>query len=203
MNKDYALYCSRLILELTSIWFVRYISSYFHKIEWYKTEAIDWFWDWWIDIKWYKKIWNAIKNIIIQCKKRFYDYIRPGEILTFIYNIKKGWYKNHTLYFATTTQITKESKKIAQENNIKVIDCKELLKIRKKYSLDDFEKDFWKYDYKQQTYKYKFFTKNNVNSIINENYRKDIETKSITRYNLLENNMFHKNHYGKIIKIAY
>lgn len=201
MNKKQAIYCCRMMSELTRYWFERYISSYFHKIEWYKTKVIWWF-DQWIDIEWSKKEWNKVIHILIQCKKWFYDYIRIGEILTFWFRCKNKIKDNkeYKLYFATTTYKNKESNELAKKENIQIIDCWKLLKFKKKYSLDDFAKDFWKDKYKFRSYKKRFFSKRNVESIIkNHNHNHNKKVESITKYNVFKYNLNHHRHYWKLI----
>lgn len=186
ITKRQAIYCCRMMFELTYYGFERYIGSYFYKNKWFLT---NYEWgpnDWWIDIIGWKSIWKKIIHLAIQCKKRFYDYIREGEVLTFIHNFEKKWRNksDYELYLATTADWNKESKKIAKEKDINIINCRKLLEMEKKYSLDDFEKDFGKNKYNKIFYKKRFFTDNNVRYII-ENWEKGSHTKNITRYNLL------------------
>ena len=197
MNHEDVIYILRLMYELNFYWFERYISLYFHKTEWYITNDIWWNNYWGIDVVWLKKIWNKEYNLAIQCKKWTFEKIRAEQILVFDYKSKdrEKYSSNAKRCFVSTSQITQEAKKVAKEYKINAIDCRDLLKMRQKYSLDDFEKDFEKNKYSHWTYKHDFFTKTNVISII-KNHISNIWFKYKPEKYLYQNKLYKKYHWN-------
>lgn len=166
MNHDDALYIIRLMFELNPLGFERYISDYFHREQAYNTKPIWWIDDHWIDIEWSKSFWHKEIYLAVQCKKWYYAHkpVKKDKILEFDYNVKhRKNYKNaHELYFVTTTNASKQAKKVAQEKWIMIRDCRDLLKMKEKYGLDDFKKNTIKWKNNGE----RLFTNENVIGII-------------------------------------
>ena len=137
-----AIYLLRLMYELTPQGFEQYIATYFNNVFGYTTKRIGGYNDHWIDVKWYKKLNKSFKHLFIQCKKRYGDPVKKKEILDFDDNVSRIKSKitgSIIKCFATTTRITRFSKQVAEEKWIKLIDRYILLKMKPRYSLDDFE----------------------------------------------------------------
>jgi hypothetical protein len=55
--------------------------------------------------------------------------------------LRRHYNDKHELYFVTTTNASKEAKRVATEHNIKIKDCRNLIKMKLEYSLDKFRED--------------------------------------------------------------
>lgn len=145
MSPEDALYIIRIMFELNYRGFEWYISAYFHEVHKYTTKVIGWLNDKWIDIIWSKTIWHQELNLAAQCKKWYFTHenIKKKDILDFWDNAKhrKEGKPNPKFYFVTTTNASKEAKRVAKEYSIELKDCRDLIKMRNRYSLDDFKND--------------------------------------------------------------
>lgn len=122
----------KIMFELTPTWFEYYVKDCFQKGKYDRIEVTWWLNDWWIDIKWI--FWN--KYTLIQCKKYSLDHIKRREIKDFIDNTKKyrtekyrkKTWKIISLYFITTSWVNPEAKALAEQYNIEIRDCYNIIK---------------------------------------------------------------------------
>lgn len=182
--------------KLNSRWFELYIKYYLTKL-WFHMSPFTWWLkaDWWIDLK--------CKNppLYVQCKK----YIKNNNYkwIIRIWDMRNfyGWVvslyhwniqnKNIIMLFATTWSYTHSSKIFAINNNIDLLDYKDLWNISESYSVDDFLEEFQNKWYK-------------VDNILNQEYLQ-IEMNQLSfHYNDLKENdilLFLKNIRENIVSI--
>jgi len=156
-------------------WFEEYI-KYYYNSKWYKIKPQTWWCnpDWWIDLRWDYN-W---KKVYIQCKKYRQTFISQekyshienkwyiwiSNVRDFFWWVVNEWkwciWNNIEMIFVTTWRYSKEAIKFAKDNNIQLKDFRDISRISKKYSLDDFL-----YDYESNWW--------DINRIINKNYKKE------------------------------
>jgi len=187
MSPEDALYIIRIMFELNYHGFERYIWAYFHKAEWYSTKVIWGFDDKWIDVEGSKTFGHKEFNLAAQCKKWYFshEHIQQKDVLDFGYNARhrEQGKPNPKFYFVTTTYANKQAEKVADEQWIEIKDCWSLIKMKNKYSLDDFKRDSQKW---KNNGAWLFSDINPVNVIQNH-----LNEKKWIKYRSFENQLAH------------
>ncbi len=134
----------KFMFELTPKWFEEYIWEYFKLVDNNsKVSVVGWINDWWVDIR-VRKDWHHC--FAIQCKKQITSHTTKKDIINFIDNTKKykELYRKKNekldLYFITTNRYNKEAFEKAKEWNVVLWNYKTILKINKKFSINNFIK---------------------------------------------------------------
>lgn len=138
-NKESVDILIKLWHELSPKEYEYFIAYTFEKLLWYKTFVIGGFQDWWIDIKWAKKVDWEFEYIAIQCKRWNVFNIKEKDIKQFygsVADIKNiHWTK---LFFATTNYLTRNAKIHAEKSEITCLDCFKMIEIYKQIDWNEF-----------------------------------------------------------------
>lgn len=125
--------------ELSPKEYEYFIAYVFNKILWYNTFVIWWFNDWWIDIKWGKKVDWKSEYIAIQCKRWNTFNIKEKDIKQFYASVADIKYKHWIkLFFATTNYLTRNASILTDKYDIHFLDYTVMIQAYKMIDWSDF-----------------------------------------------------------------
>lgn len=175
--------------ELSPKEYEYFIAYVFNKVLWYTTFVIWWFNDWWIDIKWGKKVVWKLEYIAIQCKRWNTFNVKEKDIKQFYASVADIRYKHWTkLFFATTNYLTRNASVLTDKYDIFFLDYTVMIEAYKKIDWNDFElylEENRKKDKELQDNKFK----NKINIRVNSNkdlfiLLKEVRKKIAKEFNL-------------------